>query len=181
MELKKTKWFNLSNSLSLVRILFVFPTIYLLSIHRNDIVFIIAFLGMLSDYLDGFLARKLNQITDLGKILDPLADKILIGSAVISLTVFQDFPLWITLFIVFRDAGIMLGAIFIYDRRKHVTPSNWPGKVTVTIIAISILSFMAGYTEIFNYFIIATFIAIIFSAAMYVKVFFKEINSNNAK
>lgn len=175
MELNKTNWFNISNFLSFSRILFVFPTVYLYSINRNDLVFILAFFAMLSDFLDGYLARKLNQITDLGKILDPVADKILIGAVVISLTIFQDFPLWITLVIVIRDLVILLGAMFIYDKKKHVTSSNWPGKVTVTIIAATILSFMAGLMTIFNFFVILSFIAIIFSAVMYGKVFFQKL------
>ena len=175
MELKKNNWFNISNFLSFIRILFVFPTVYFYSIHRNDLVFILAFFAMLSDFLDGYFARKLNQITDLGKILDPLADKVLIGAAVISLTIYQEFPLWIALVIVIRDVIILLGALFIYDRQKHVTPSNWPGKVTVTIIAVTVLSFMSGFMIIFEYLIFLSFIAILFSAAMYARIFFQKL------
>ncbi len=176
MELKNTNWINISNFLSFMRILFVFPTIYLYSINCNDLVFIIAFFAILSDYFDGYFARKLNQITDLGKILDPLADKVLIGSAVISLTIYQDFPLWITLVIVLRDVFILLGALFIYDKQKHVTQSNWPGKITVTVIAVTVLSFMAGLTLIFKYLVFLSFIAILFSAAMYAKIFFQKLD-----
>ena len=179
MELEKQNWLNISNFLSFIRILFVFPTVYFYSIHRNDIVLILAFFAILSDYLDGYFARKLNQITDLGKILDPLADKILIGSAVISLTIFQEFPLWMTLIIVIRDIGIMFGAILIYDTQKLVTPSNWPGKITVNVIAGTVLSFMAGYMQVFEYLLILSIITIIFSAIMYAKVFFQEIKSKN--
>lgn len=166
---------NLSNLLSFFRILLVVPTIYLISVKNNDLIYLIAFLAMISDFLDGYFARNLKQITDLGKILDPLADKILIGAGVISLTIFQDFPLWLTLVIVIRDILILFGALFIYDQKKHVTPSIWAGKVTVTIISVSVLCFIAGYQKIFNILIIIAFLAILISAVMYTKVFLNNL------
>jgi CDP-diacylglycerol--glycerol-3-phosphate 3-phosphatidyltransferase len=178
MELKKNKLFNISNSLSFFRIFLVFPTIYLFSIHNSDTIYFIAFLAILSDYFDGYFARSLNQITDIGKILDPLADKILIGGGVIALTIYQDFPLWLTLVIVCRDFFILLGALLIYDRKKHVTPAIWPGKVTVTVISVTVLSFITGYLQVFNILIILTFISILFSAAMYTKIFLQNIQKN---
>ena len=80
-----------------------------------------------------------------------------------------------TLIIVIRDIGIMFGAILIYDTQKLVTPSNWPGKITVNVIAVTVLSFMAGYMRVFEYLLVLSFIAIIFSAIMYAKVFFQQI------
>lgn len=152
----------------------VIPTVYVISIGMIEWFYYIAVIAMLSDWLDGFLARKLNQITDLGKILDPVGDKVLIASAVIALYYYQGFPLWLMLVIVLRDVGILIGAFFIYDKQKQVTSSNWPGKISVTFIAVTILSFIAGWDEIFNWFIILALVSIILSAFVYSRVFIKH-------
>jgi len=177
MELNKKSPFTISNFLSFLRILLVFPTIYFIAIGKNEIMYIVAVIAIISDWMDGFLARRLNQITDLGKILDPLGDKVLIGAAVIALYYYQDFPLWLMLVIVLRDLAILIGAFFIYDKSKEVTSSNWTGKISVTFIAITVFSFIAGLYEIFNFLLYLALFSIILSAFEYSRVFFKNYNS----
>lgn len=72
---------NIPNSITLARIILVIPLMYLLYQPENNyqwIAFIIFIIAAATDWLDGYLARKLNQITELGKFLDPLTDKILV-------------------------------------------------------------------------------------------------------
>jgi CDP-diacylglycerol--glycerol-3-phosphate 3-phosphatidyltransferase len=177
MELEKKSSFTISNFLSFLRILFVFPIVYFISIGKNESIYIIAVLAILSDWLDGFLARKLNQITDLGKILDPVADKVLIAGAVIALYYYQEFPLWLTLIIVLRDIGILIGALFIYDKHKQVTSSNWPGKISVTFIALTVFCFIIGWSTLFRYLLFLALFSILLSAYVYTKVFIKNFYS----
>jgi len=174
MELEKKSPFTISNFLSFLRILLVFPTVYFISIKENELIYYIVSVAILSDWLDGFLARKLNQITDLGKILDPVGDKVLIAGAVIALYYYQEFPLWLMLVIVLRDVSILIGAFFIYDKKKQVISSNWPGKITVTFIAATIFCFIAGWDEIFGYLLYLALLSIILSAYIYSKVFLKQ-------
>ena len=174
MELEKKSPYTISNFLSFFRILLVFPTVYFVSVGTNEYIYLVAFVAMLSDWLDGFLARKLNQITDLGKILDPVGDKVLIAGTVIALYYYQGFPLWLMLVIVLRDVGILIGAFFIYDKSKHVISSNWPGKISVNFIAITVFCFIAGWFEAFNYLLYLALFSIILSAYIYTKVFIKN-------
>jgi len=174
MELEKKSPFTISNFLSFIRILFVFPIVYFISIGENQSIYIMAVLAILSDWLDGFLARKLNQITDLGKILDPVADKVLIAGTVIALYYYQRFPLWLMLIIVLRDVAILIGALFIYDKHKQVTSSNWPGKISVTFIALTVFCFIAGWYTIFKYLLYFAIFSILLSAYVYTKVFLKN-------
>lgn len=162
---------NFSNFLSFSRILFVVPAVYFIANHQNDYMIILAIIGGFTDYFDGFFARKLNQVSDLGKLLDPAADKVLIAGMVISLSVYQDFPVWLTAFIVGRDILIVLGAIFLYEKVNHVSHSNWTGKVGVTVIATPLLFFLMGYKELFDYSQIFIILAIAISIVMYIKVF----------
>ena len=68
-------------------------------------------IAVLSDALDGFLARRFRWQTDLGGILDPLADKLLMGMSFIGLTISHQVPLWLLVLVLFRDALIVAGAL----------------------------------------------------------------------
>jgi CDP-diacylglycerol---glycerol-3-phosphate 3-phosphatidyltransferase len=68
---------------------------------------IIYLVATLSDYLDGYLARKLQVITRLGQFLDPLADKFLVGAALVSLIVYREFPIWAAIVIAVREVAIV--------------------------------------------------------------------------
>ena len=130
---------TISNLLSASRIFLVIPLGYCLvsefPFHRYwTIGFIIV--GVATDFLDGFLARRLHQVTDLGKILDPLADKIAIGVYAVLITWKGDVPLWFVLFVLVRDGVIFLGGIYIHHSKKIIPQSNWPGKIAVTLVAV---------------------------------------------
>ncbi len=133
---------------------------------------------MATDFFDGYLARKWNQISELGKILDPIADKVNIGGVVIALYFFQDFPLWLTLLIVLRDVAIMLGALLIIKTKQKVTPSNMPGKITVVVVALTIIMFLLGWFTIFNYLLYVVILSILYSAYSYLMVFLKFLNKS---
>jgi cardiolipin synthase len=90
-----------------------------------------------SDFLDGFLARKLHQVTDIGKIIDPLADKIGIGAYAVLLAMTGDVPLWFVLFVLLRDFLIFSGGLYIHRNKKIVPQSNWPGKISVSFITVT--------------------------------------------
>jgi CDP-diacylglycerol--glycerol-3-phosphate 3-phosphatidyltransferase len=91
--------------------------------------FIFFFLG-LSDILDGNLARSRNKITEFGKFLDPVADKVMIGAAMISLSILGRMPWWITIVILGREIGITLLRLAII--RRGVIAANKGGKIKAT-------------------------------------------------
>jgi CDP-diacylglycerol--glycerol-3-phosphate 3-phosphatidyltransferase len=131
---------NISNSLSFIRIFFAFPIYYYISQQQNVIVVLLAVIAYGTDLLDGFLARRLNQITAFGKMIDPLADKICIGAGLIALTLYQNFPLWITAVIISRDIILVAGSAVLLIMKKNVISSNKPGKYTVTfIVALAVI------------------------------------------
>jgi CDP-diacylglycerol--glycerol-3-phosphate 3-phosphatidyltransferase len=96
---------NLPNSITLARLVLTVVFIAAASIHRNswDIVALCTFIiAAISDFVDGYLARKLNLVTSLGKLLDPLADKILVSAAFVHLTP-SYCPVWATALIIGRE------------------------------------------------------------------------------
>jgi len=94
---------------------------------------------MLSDYLDGYLARKYNEVTEAGKIIDPIADKIVVGIVVLKLFLINEIPDYFFFMVIGRDILIFLGGLFISAKIKKVLPSNYIGKVTVTVLAFLLI------------------------------------------
>lgn len=94
----------------------------------------------ISDLLDGYFARKRNEISELGKIIDPLADKITVISITLILLVQGLIPAWFFIIIILRDILILTGGIYIKNKHKIVLPSNWAGKISVFIIGFTLFS-----------------------------------------
>lgn len=105
-----------------------------------DLVFII---GALTDKLDGYLARKNNQITNFGKFLDPIADKILVISAMLILVEAGKLPAWIPIIIITREFAVSGYRLIAVEQNGKVIPANIWGKLkTVTQMIAIILAFI---------------------------------------
>ncbi len=104
---------NIPNFLSLSRIILV-PVIVIFLIQESYIKALIAFtVAGLTDIFDGILARILNRQTKLGSFLDPIADKILLATSFVSLSIFALIPSWLTVIVISRDFIILLGIIIL--------------------------------------------------------------------
>jgi cardiolipin synthase len=117
------------NLLTLFRIALTLPFLYLVNEGRFGIALAVFFLASLTDFADGFLARRLKQQSRLGRFLDPLADKLLISAAFVVMAVphtqFASIPVWLAVVVVGRDVVIVLGALIVYSvtRFKEFTPT----------------------------------------------------------
>ena len=127
---------NLANKLTMLRI-FLVP-LFLIFIAVQDIpygTFIATFIfiiASLTDQLDGYIARSRNQVTNFGKFMDPLADKLLVTAALISLVELQVVPAWATVIIISREIGLRTIAA---SEGKVIAASMWGKVKTVTQIA----------------------------------------------
>lgn len=139
---------QLPNLLSLSRILLTPIIGYFLALGDNQstlICVVLLFVAGITDGLDGYLARKMNKISQLGIMLDPLADKIFAAFLVILLILYRDFPLWLALVIVGRDLVIIIAGALIFRGQKLAVPSNLTGKYTFTIIAFLLGSYVIRF------------------------------------
>jgi CDP-diacylglycerol--glycerol-3-phosphate 3-phosphatidyltransferase len=133
---------NLANKLTLGRI-FLVP-VFLLFIAAKDIpygTFIATFifiLASLTDKLDGYIARSRNQITTFGKFMDPLADKLLVTSALISLVELQVVPGWAAFVIIAREFAVS-GLRTIAAAEGKIIAASWWGKIKTVIQIIAII------------------------------------------
>jgi CDP-diacylglycerol--glycerol-3-phosphate 3-phosphatidyltransferase len=126
---------NLPNALTILRIVLIpFCFAALMQESGDDPRWrIIAWWGFfivgMTDILDGRLARARQQITELGKFLDPVADKLLIGSALVGLSLLGDLPWWITLVILGREFAVTLLRIFVVRLGGRIIPASRGGKL----------------------------------------------------
>ena len=135
--------FNASNALSFLRLLLIIPAWYSFTyLELTTAKYIVAGLGIfaaITDILDGYLARKLNQITEFGKIIDPLSDKVLVVYVVLSLFIIGEIPDYYFYMIAGRDILILTGGLIVSKKLGKVLPSDYVGKATVLAISFTLL------------------------------------------
>ncbi len=146
--MKRSEWFLIPNLLSLSRILFVPPIGYFL--RRGDstatlwCVLLLVLAGV-TDFLDGFLARRQRLTSELGLILDPLADKVLAVAIIVLLVPFRQLPVWLAIVILARDLLIMAGAGVLLRARGVTIPSQMAGKYMFFFVVMLIGSAIIRY------------------------------------
>ena len=127
------------NLISLIRISLVIPIVLNLLSGKYIFALILFAIASLSDAIDGFLARFFKWQTDLGKILDPVADKLLMIGSITALWLNQVVPLSVFIIFVLRDLLILLGAAFEMSITEKTPSPNLIGKITTTFQIIYIL------------------------------------------
>ena len=130
---------NIPNTLSAFRIVLipVFCVLFIMGTPYYPYAGIVLVLSGLSDMLDGFLARKLHQETELGKILDPIADKLTLGAVVISMwfVYHRNYP-WITLalsIMFLKELMMAIGGYVIVKKGRKLVKAKWWGKVATVV------------------------------------------------
>jgi cardiolipin synthase (CMP-forming) len=155
---------TLPNALSFIRFLMI-PVIILLMVNINDDLFpyllVVYIITVFLDFLDGFIARKFSQESELGKIIDPLADKFLVLSILITLTIKFDFPAWLAVVIILRDILILWASVLLYKGKRIVKPSLVVGKFTFGLLSLLIFVFIVDLHEKINLLLIKHFLVVI--------------------
>lgn len=159
---------TLANKISILRIILIPFFITAAAYSRMDIALIIFMLAVISDGADGFIARTFNQKTQLGTILDPVADKLLLISAYICLSIvgnipqYLKMPPYVPILVISRDAIIVIGSIIVYVIKGNIkiAPSIL-GKVTTFFQMMTIVSILVK----FNYSYIVWNTAVFFTIA----------------
>ena len=143
IQIAPRDFFYISNILSVSRLLTV-PFIFYFIYQKQWIYAIICgSIAVITDLLDGFFARRLKQSTELGLILDPVADKLALSAAVFALVLLKStFPVWAFFVIVVRDVSIVIGNGILVYKAKMITRSNLWGKCTSFFLSIAIMFYL---------------------------------------
>jgi CDP-diacylglycerol--glycerol-3-phosphate 3-phosphatidyltransferase len=134
---------NLANKLTMLRI-FLVP-IFLIFIavqgipYGRELATFIFIVASLTDKLDGYIARSRNQITNFGKFMDPLADKLLVTAALVSLVELQIVPSWVAMIIIAREFAVS-GLRTIAASEGKVIAASWWGKIKTVVQIVAIIT-----------------------------------------
>ncbi|MEA4954147.1 MAG: CDP-diacylglycerol--glycerol-3-phosphate 3-phosphatidyltransferase [Pseudoflavonifractor sp.] len=130
---------NLPNFLSLVRLLLVpvFARVFFLPIPTaHQWAALIYAAAFATDIADGYIARRFHQVTRLGRILDPLADKLMTLTVILCITADGILPLWAVAAFFCKELLMALGGLFMLRRTRDVIPANWLGKASTGVFFV---------------------------------------------
>jgi CDP-diacylglycerol--glycerol-3-phosphate 3-phosphatidyltransferase len=160
------------NALSISRVFLAVPAVLLL---RSDSpvaeawVIVIVCAAALTDTLDGALARRLGAESQLGRVLDPVADKLAMGAMAVGVVLWRGFPVWAAVAVLARDFVILLAGVLLSRRLRRVPASSWSGKVYVTVLMLVVLVYVVRWDEAYTVFIVALAVAYVMSCVDYIR------------
>lgn len=129
---------HIPNALTIIRILLI-PFIILYIFTGNyTLAFLLFTISGLTDIADGFIARKFNLISNFGKLMDPLADKLTQIATLTSLVITDIIPIWILIIVLLKEFIMIVGASFLYGK-DVVVYSKWYGKLATVLFYIAIV------------------------------------------
>ena len=172
---------HIPNILTIIRFLLI-PIILIYIFTRNYILALIVFtISALTDIADGFIARKFNLVSNFGKLMDPLADKLTQIATLTSLVIIHIIPIWILIIVISKEFIMICGASFLYGK-DVVVYSKWYGKLSTVLLYIaivfSLLAKQFELTGIWEYIDLALFtlaiIMTLFALVMYIKDLYKK-------
>lgn len=172
---------HIPNILTIIRFLLIPFILYCIFTEKFIEAFVFFTISGITDVADGFIARKFNLVSNFGKLMDPLADKLTQIATLFSLVIVKIIPIWILIIVLIKEFIMIVGASFLYGK-DVVVYSKWYGKLATVLFYIAIV-----LSLIFKQFNIEGFwknldlicysialIATIFALIMYVKSLYKK-------
>ncbi len=143
---------NTANKLTIFRVILVpFFVIFMLcnlTDYDRLIALVIFVIATLTDHLDGYVARKQNTITSFGKFMDPIADKLLVSSALICLTALGEFPAWAVIVIILREFAVSGIRLVAADNGAVIAASYW-GKAKTVSQMVMLIVFLLNIEKLY--------------------------------
>ena len=135
------------NLISVIRLLCVPLFLWLLfghPVHRAAAAYLLGGLGA-TDFVDGYIARHYNQVSTVGKVLDPLADRLLLGVGVIGILIDGAVPTWIAWATIVREVGVSLGVVLLAALGAKRIDVQWAGKAGTFGLMFAFPAFLGGH------------------------------------
>lgn len=129
---------QIPNTLTIIRFLLI-PLIIISLISGYYVAaFVLVILSGFTDIADGFIARKFDLVSNFGKLMDPLADKLTLVSILTTLVILKIIPLWILIVVIIKECTMVAGASFLYGK-DVVVYSRWYGKLATVLFYLAII------------------------------------------
>jgi CDP-diacylglycerol--glycerol-3-phosphate 3-phosphatidyltransferase len=167
---------TIPNLLTIARLVLVIPIIISLAHGSRAWAFFWGFLAIGTDLLDGWFARRFKQFSELGRILDPIVDKIGALSVVLFLVLspLYDFPLWFFCFMLARESAVLIMGFILYKRRARVSESNRAGKWSAWVTSVAVLLYILNWQPYGAVLLWTAFVLTLFSSYTYLRVFLRK-------
>ena len=138
------RFWTIPNAFSLLRVVLTLPAVLLIALGPTFVweAFVVVMVMIVSDWVDGYLARVRGEISRWGKILDPAADKVAIGAITIAMVLYKDLPLWLVVIVLLRDVLITLAGVYLVKKYDVLVSSNIWGKVTTLVMSWLLLVYL---------------------------------------
>lgn len=165
IEKNKKRIINLPNFLTLLRFLMIAVMVWFFL--RDELLnaMYVFMLAVSTDFLDGYIARKLDLVTNLGKLIDPLADKLLQIAAMFCFYWVGYLPIGAFILIVLNEVLMVYGASFLFLRKHTIVSANLFGKIAAGLFYCAILStFLHKYTNPYDMWAIFICIALLYTS-----------------
>ena len=141
------KFITLPNFLSISRLVLLPLILFLIATNQIITALVFMVISWITDALDGYVARKTNQVTNIGKVLDHFVDKIWVGTILVMLVMTKDLPWWIAGAVILRDILIVVGSSLAIQRRSVVYSSNILGKIAGFFFAVMMVSYLLDFSH----------------------------------
>ena len=138
-NIKAKDFFTVPNLLTYLRILLIGPFVYLFINQEYIWAMVAVGVSALSDCCDGFIARRFNQVTDLGKMLDPIADKLTLLAVMVCITILTPIVLPIMLILIIKDVVMLIGGSYMLKKGLQPPAAKWHGKVGTIVFYFSVI------------------------------------------
>jgi cardiolipin synthase len=143
-QVASSKVFTLANAVSVIRLMAIPVFLWLVIEDQLLIAFVLLVAAVLTDFVDGMIARRMNEITKLGQFLDPFADRLFIAATVIALAIQDVVPWWFVIAVMLRDALLGVGGLVMARYGAATLPVKWWGKVATFAMLFVLPLFLLG-------------------------------------
>jgi cardiolipin synthase len=143
-QVASSQIFTVANAVSVVRLMAIPVFLWLVIEDRLLIAFVLLVVAVLTDFVDGMIARRMNEITKLGQFLDPFADRLFIAATVIALAIQDVVPWWFVIAVMLRDALLGIGGVVMARYGAATLPVKWWGKVATFAMLVVLPLFLLG-------------------------------------
>ena len=169
-------FWTVANGLSLLRAVLTGPVLWMIWMGPayRWYLFSVVMAMIITDILDGYLARRWETVTRWGKILDPLADKVAIDAIAITLAIVKGLPLWVVAVVVGRDVSIVAAGVFLLNRERIVLSSNVWGKLTSCALSVLLIAYAMDAQPLKVPFLYLSALLLLTSSASYARILLKQ-------
>jgi len=137
-----------SNVVSMARLVLTVPIAWAIHVDAVWWAFGLCWFASFTDWLDGWVARATGTVSEWGKVIDPVADKVLVGTIVVMLLLNGQLPVWFVVVVVARDVAILIGGVVARRYTQVILPSMWNGKLAVSFIAFTGVTALVHWNQV---------------------------------